>query len=81
MKMRTAGAMLGTCAILALAAVGNSAQGASTGHMLRSSTDVATDDVVTGSVKGSEDRSGSIKKPKSVDAPKIGKPATTTTSH
>jgi hypothetical protein len=49
--------------------------------MLRSSTDVATDDVVTGSVKGSEDRSGSIKKPKSVDAPKIGKPATTTTSH
>jgi len=80
MTMRTAGATLGIFAILALAATGHSAQGATAGHMLKSSS-AATDDVVTGSVKGSEDRVGSIKKPKSVDAPKIGKPAATTTSH
>jgi hypothetical protein len=48
--------------------------------MLKSSS-AATDDLVTGSVKGSEDHAGSIRKPKSADAPKIGKPATTTTSH
>jgi hypothetical protein len=80
MTMRTAGAAPAIFAILALAATDHFAQGATAGHMLKPST-AATDDVVTGSVKGSEDHAGSIKKPKSVDAPKIGKPAATTTSH